>query len=119
MASINLKRADVQKLVDFCAEHDSPTWFIAKDEGAYVGHSVGERPEQQCLWYFKGCDPKKNEDYYETCRRLFGGDDFGEELPIADLKAALALPEMKHVKVTCTKTSVRVESFCLSSPAQR
>lgn len=111
MASITLTRADAQRLVDFCATHKATHYFIAKDQGAYIGYSVGAKPEQQCLWYFKGCDPTKDSDFWENSRAKFGGDDFGENLEVAGIVTMLGNADVQRIKWTITKTSMKVEAF--------
>lgn len=117
MHSIELERAQVQQLVDHCAKHHILTWFIAKDHGAYVGASCGSEPEQQCLFFFKGCDPKKDKDFYDNAEAKFGGDDFGENLPIADLQRYLAVPNMVSVRIKVTSKSITMDVM-ESVPAQ-
>jgi len=34
--------------------------------------------------YARGCDPERNDGYYEEKRRIFGGDDGVEYLPLSD-----------------------------------
>lgn len=93
-AIITLSRAQVQQLADFCAERNRTQYFIAKDQGAYLGASVGAQPDQQCLFYFPGCDPRTDEDWWDACSDKFGGDDFGERMKATDLTTALAEPRM-------------------------
>lgn len=111
MHTIELSRSQVQKLVDHCAQHDLKTFFVAKDHGAYVGASAGDQPEQQCLFYFKGCNPHTDEDFYDTAHAKFGGDDFGERLPISDLQKHLANPNLLCVKIKVTSSSINLDVY--------
>jgi hypothetical protein len=90
MPQITLSLAQCQQLVQFCKTNGQAEYFIAKDHGAYLGASVGDKPEQQCLFYFAGCNPAKDEDWYDNAHYKFGGDDFGELLPVAALEKSLA-----------------------------
>ncbi len=97
MAQITLTRADVQKLSDFCAKHGEDKWFLAKDQGAYVGATGGSQEEgtfENCIFYFKGCDPHKDEDWYDEAHYKFGGDDFGEHFEVELLTKFLANPPL-------------------------
>jgi hypothetical protein len=59
--------------------YDVP-WFVAKDQGAYIG--AVKHADNRILFYFKGCDPNSPfDEWYNNCRKQFGGDDFGEHLP--------------------------------------
>lgn len=106
--TIELTRAEVQQLVDHCEKHNLSTWFLAKDHGAYVGASAGAEPGQACIFYFKGCDPKKDANWYETAHSKFGGDDFGETLQVDSLKSALADEKLTAMQVKVTKTRISI-----------
>jgi Protein of unknown function (DUF3085) len=88
-AKIILTRAEVQRLVDFCKIHNEEHYFIAKDYGAYLGANA-ENATLVILYYFPGCNPTKDKNWYDTAHALFGGDDFGEHLPIKELSDLLA-----------------------------
>jgi len=91
MPQMTLSFADCEKLISFCRANDLKQYFIAKDQGAYLGASKGAEPSQQCLFYFRGCDPRKNPDsYYDNARAAFGGDDFGEHLDVPALESMIA-----------------------------
>lgn len=107
-ATLNLAREQVQQLINFCAKHNQEQWFIAKDHGAYLGYSVGPKPEQQCLFYFPGCDPLRNADWYDTTLAQFGGDDFGEHLPVADLVENLLPPEVIGLRFVVAPTEISI-----------
>jgi hypothetical protein len=111
MPQITLQRQDVQSIVDFCDAAKSDRFFIAKDHGAYVGYSTGANPDQQCLFFFKGCNPAKDADFYENSRQAFGGDDFGERIPLDHLRQALNDPTCKKVRIAVTSTSIRFVSL--------
>jgi hypothetical protein len=110
MHSIELSKRQVQQLVDFGIEHKQNQWFIAKDHGAYVGAAYGAEPGQNCVFYFKGCDPSKDEDWYDTAHAKFGGDDFGEQMPLADLQRYLEIPNL-----LCIEIKVKADSICIDA----
>lgn len=111
MPSIELSRSQIQQIVDHCAKHNLKTWLVAKDHGAYVGATAGAEPELQCLFYFQGCDPRKDKNFYDNAEAKFGGDDFGERLPLVDLQKALANPQMICVEVKVTANAISLDVF--------
>jgi hypothetical protein len=111
MPQITLSRAQIQSLVSFCEAAKSEKFFIAKDHGAYVGYSTGPTPAQQCLFYFKGCDPDKDAEFHDNARRAFGGDDFGEHYPLSHFRQALATPVITKVTIVVTRRSVRFQAY--------
>ncbi|WP_423200678.1 DUF3085 domain-containing protein (plasmid) [Cupriavidus sp. H19C3] len=112
MPQITLSRTQVASLVAFCDAAGSNEFFIAKDRGAYIGYSTGATtPYKQCLFYFKGCDPKKDKDFYGNTLRGFGGDDFGAQLPLIDMRKALDNPTIRNVRFTVTPESIRMETL--------
>lgn len=111
MPQMTLSRAQVQSLVAFCDSAKSDRFFIAKDHGAYLGFSTGPKPEQQCLFYFKGCNPAKDVGFWDNAQRAFGGDDFGERYPLSHFRQALSNPECKSVRIVVTRRSVRFEAY--------
>lgn len=71
-----------------------PGLFLVHDQGVYL-MSNGLPPDKEGLdpknpmcfvVYAKGCDPKKDEDWWEHARDLVGGDDFAENIPTSDFK---------------------------------
>lgn len=111
MPQITLTRSQVQSLVSFCESAQSPSFFIAKDRGAYVGVSTGCEPAQQRLFYFHGCNPERDTDYYRNALNAFGGGDFVEDLPLDHLRQAIANPACQKVLITVTTESVRLDAL--------
>jgi len=71
----------------------SPSFFIVKDDGAYIMAAtevrlVGDNTHNFVV-YCEGCNPKIDEEFWETQQREFGGDDFGEGLPLEWLRLAI------------------------------
>lgn len=107
MPNITLKRADVQTLLDFCEKHDKKNWFLAKDQGAYVGAAATVDGEvENVLFYFKGCDPTKNDDWYDEAHYKFGGDDFGEHFEVDILRQVLKDETMMSLIIAVGKTRI-------------
>jgi hypothetical protein len=81
MAQITLTKKQLDKFATFMRKHDVSEWFMAKDQGAYIGANAGSWKDntlEKCIFYFKGCNPHKDDDAWHNARVKFGGDDFGE-----------------------------------------
>jgi hypothetical protein len=104
-----LTREQVERLIALCEANHLEKYFVAKDQGAYVGASAGPAPEQKVIYYFEGCDPEKDENWYENAREDFGGDDFGVHLPVSGLIAMLARKGTKGINIVVTPEYVRLE----------
>lgn len=114
MPQITLNRAKVQKLHDLCVKHGRDTFFLAKDQGAYVGACGGSQDDgtfENCIFYFKGCDPQKDEDFYDNARQMFGGDDFGEHFSADILKAFLDEAHNTKMVIKVGQTSIRFDVY--------
>lgn len=105
MAQITLTREEIKKLYDFCRENGLKTYFIAKDQGAYLGASAGKG--KNVIFYFQGCNPDKDEDWYDNAMAKFGGDDFGEMLDPAELKKMLDAGAIK-VRWEISSTQIKM-----------
>lgn len=96
MPQITLTREQTQQIVDLCQKHGQTKWFMAKDEGAYIGACGGSHEDgtfENVIFHFRGMDPK-NEAYpgaaWDNARDAFGGDDFGEHFEVSILTKLLA-----------------------------
>jgi len=61
-------------------QKQGPAIVFVHDDGVYCMSSglPSDMDGERCfVAYAKGCDPKKDEDFYEESRYLVGGDDFG------------------------------------------
>lgn len=87
MPTLTLNKEEANDLAKFLKENSCESYFIAKDQGAYVGACAGSKEDgtfKNILFYFKDCNPEKDEDWWENSDRKFGGDDFGEHFPAKD-----------------------------------
>lgn len=92
-----------------------PQLFLVKDQGCYLmsagnpGLKKSEGSDSHVVTYAFGCDPDKDEDWYDTCHDKCGGDDFGEALPVSMFRAAIAdKPTAKKLVITLLKRSIRM-----------
>ena len=69
----------LRPVINVAYEQGTTFLALAKSHGAYIGtrNAPGKPP---VFAYFRGCDPRKDEDYWENGQRIFGGDDFGMEI---------------------------------------
>lgn len=110
MPQITLNKTQIDKLSTFAKKHDLKKWFMAKDEGAYVGASAGEAGN--CIFYFKGMNPNVDaEEAYENARYAFGGDDFGQHFEIADIHRLSADPRTSKLVVKVTEASITIDVY--------
>tara|TARA_Y100000401_G_scaffold87015_1_gene72407 strand:- start:51 stop:407 length:357 start_codon:yes stop_codon:yes gene_type:complete len=111
MPQITLKKADLIKFSTFLKKHDLDEWFLAKDQGAYIGAASGNDDRgtnlEHILFYFRGCDPNKNVDWFETQQDKFGGDDFGEVLESQIIHQIAG--EAKTISMTVVVSAERIK----------
>jgi hypothetical protein len=89
-------------------------WFV-KDNGAYLMSPASPRQLREdgdgcVVAYAKGCDPNKDEDFYENARMYCGGDDFVEAIPLARLQPAIAAGATR-LTVSLGADFITVETF--------
>lgn len=119
MATITLNRKNLEALSAFAKKHELKTFFLAKDQGAYVGATGGKFGTddfEQCLFYFAGCNPKTNDDWYEEARYKFGGDDFGEQFDIDTIHKLVANPLTTKMVIRVGKNSISMNSWAKPKP---
>jgi hypothetical protein len=115
MPSITLSKLQIARLAAFCAKHNQEKWFLAKDEGAYVGAcsqtaKKSDGKPENCIFYFPGCDPVKNADWYDTARHQFGGDDFGEHFDASAL-ADMVKQGVDQLRINVGATEIRMTTI--------
>ncbi len=77
MPQLTLNRNKTAQLYDVAMRSKRKKIFVAKDQGAYVG--AYHTQEDRVLFYFQGCNPDKDKDWWDCCCNMFGGDDFSVE----------------------------------------
>ncbi len=64
--------------------NNEPMLWLVKDHGLYLMTNLnrsgidGQRP----IAYAMGCHPENDDDWYDTCRAIFGGDDGAVGVPL-------------------------------------
>jgi len=112
MPQITLTRDDLNEFALFLRKHNVEKWFIAKDHGAYIGATNNEKGDnfQSKLFYFSGCNPDTDEEFYDNARNKFGGDDFGDFFDAAIVHDICADPKAKDMVVVVNKKSINIKS---------
>lgn len=94
-------------------EPGKPAVLLVHDDGVYLMSSGIPRDDvtasgktSSFVVHALGCDPAKDEDFYENSRALVGGDDFGEHIDVALVEQALAAGG-KFLVLSMTKNSIR------------
>lgn len=77
--------------------------WLAGDQGVYLCSDTDGKNRK--IAYAFGCNPKKDEDWWENKRYLFGGDDGGDELSKAGFAKEL---------VWCKKYRKGYDIFCIN-----
>lgn len=90
------------------ADKGSDGFYIAKDHGAYIG--AGVLNKGGAVFYFAGCNPEVDPDYYDTAGYKFGYDDFGQLFNSESDKALLkrCADENRTMKFIITETSIEI-----------
>ncbi len=93
-----------------------PSLLFVKDRGAYLmsagtpGQMSGDG-EKRVVVYAAGCDPEKDEEWWDECRHKCGGDDFAESLSVAMFEQAMSqTPGAKRLVITLTTRTIKVRA---------
>jgi hypothetical protein len=114
MPQIILTKPRLREFADFLSEHQVGRWFLAKDDGAYIGATNGKKHDDPAfarkLFYFAGCNPNTDDDYYDTARDKFGGDDFGEFFEPSIIYKLAGNPKVLQMILKVNKASITIDS---------
>ncbi|EHU7154832.1 DUF3085 domain-containing protein [Salmonella enterica] len=84
--------------------------LLVKDHGVYIMSEIGElTPRGRKVAYAKGCNPEKDETWWDTSRAEVGGDDFGEALNLTESMINRILNESKPLYITASNESFKIE----------
>ena len=107
MPQITLKQTQVKALSALCKASGETKFFVAKDQGAYIGaNSAGK----SLVYYFAGCNPEKDADWYDNAHDKFGGDDFGE-LFSAELLHQVAASDATKLVCSVTPNAISFKAY--------
>lgn len=113
MPQITINRADLEAMSALAKKHGSTKFFMAKDQGAYVGVTGGkDETFENHICYFKGMNPKTDPDgYYDNMVYAFGGDDFGEHFDIKIIHDLVADPLTTKMVLIVSASSISIKSY--------
>ena len=94
-----------QAKIDALTRSLKPSLTLVHDDGIYLMPNAWF--EGVSIAYAQGCDPQKDGDVWEHCRKLVGGDDFSEVLPLAFFQSALRDELATKVILHFTAKSIR------------
>lgn len=119
MAQITINRDDLEKMAALAIKHNTKKFFMAKDQGAYVGVTGGRQEDgtfESHIVYFNGCNPKTDADYYDNAQDKFGGDDFGEHFDMAIIHKLVADPLTIKMVLNVGRSSMSLKSYSRPAP---
>lgn len=119
MPQITLKKKQIDQFSAFLRKHDTKKWFLAKDDGAYIGATGGSQEEgnfENIIFHFKGMNPATNEDAWDNARYAFGGDDFGEHFDAETIHTLADDPLTTKMVVNVGRTSISIKSWAKKAP---
>ncbi len=84
--------------------------LLVHDQGVYI-MSMAQPVGKRTIVYAEGCNPGTDAAWWETSRRLVGGDDFGEPFATArDIRKHVETA--KHgLTITVTETQFVTETY--------
>ena len=100
MSQLKFKKQEVLDVIEHSiknpAENEDPEIALVGDEGVYImtgGPTIGAP-----IAYALGCNPEKDDDWWELKGSTFGGDDGAEYLGAEDMKKAIeSHPSCKYL----------------------
>jgi len=118
MTQITITRKDLEAMSALAKKHGTKKFFMAKDEGAYVGVTGGkDETFENHICYFKGMNPKINDDAWDNARHAFGGDDFGEHFDMDIIHKLVADPLTTKMVIKVGRSSISISSYARKAPA--
>lgn len=84
--------------------------LLVHDQGVYI-MSAQQPLGKRTIVYADGCNPEKDADWWETSRRLVGGDDFGEEFATAGSIVTMLKAARQGIRIIVTETEIRTEPY--------
>ena len=87
-----------------CSKLEKKLWLV-KDSGVYLMSNATHTPA--IVAYAKGCNPRTDEDWFETSQRLFGADDGCDSISLDWYTDALK-HNKRVFKLKLTKSSIEL-----------
>jgi hypothetical protein len=116
MRLLRFAKGDVSKVLDQLGPTDKIT--LVGDHGVYL-MSFAVEPEKRVVACARGCDPAKDEDFWENKRRLYGGDDGGDDVGTAEELRAIVDGCIGEVWVELTPSTIAVTTDFKTRPKKK
>lgn len=105
---LRFKKEQLLMLLNVIPSHSE--LLLVHDQGIYI-MSMSQPVGARKIVYAEGCNPETDPNWWDTSRRLVGGDDFGEPFATAgDVLRALASAK-KGLTITVTDTQFITETY--------
>ena len=112
MAIAQITHAQAMSLLAFCQTHKLDQFSFSNDNGAYFCAVTGSRKEggfKNCVEYLEDMNPTTDDDAHGMSSAVFGGDDFGVDMPVSWLALfAKHKKESDNFRVQISATEVRL-----------
>ena len=105
---LTFKKEELQKLT--AAVPADSELLLVHDQGIYI-MSASQPVGKRTIIYAEGCNPEKDDHWWETARRLVGGDDFGEPFATAGTMNKALATAKTGLKIIVTETQFLVETY--------
>ena len=115
MKACKVKTSDVKRCVEHALNNtkNGASILFVHDDGVYIMSAGTPRDmvgNKNYVAYCEGCNPNKDDDFYDHSRYLVGGDDFTEKLRVT--KATLKrCEEYEELQIEITETKMQVIFF--------
>ena len=110
MAKVIFEAKDLKGMMEHVINTEDAKLMLVHDQGVYLMSQGYKVENDNIIVYSQGCNPKINEDWYDTAHALVGGDDFVEYLDAEFAKAVLEQIEAENQEITIllSKDSIKL-----------
>lgn len=106
---LKFKKTEIINLCKALKQTDKVT--LVGDHGVYIMESwVEGRKGTGIICYAEGCDPKKDEDFYDNKVAEFGGDDGADEVGTVGELLRIANASKTFIEVKLTTKQIKITS---------
>ena len=84
--------------------------YLVKDRGVYLMSATGEMtPRGRRVAYARGCNPLKDENWWETARDEVGEDNFGMVIKLTEDMMHRIISKGKPLRITASENAFLAE----------
>jgi hypothetical protein len=108
---IKFPKQEVIALLSKLTKTDKLT--LVGDHGIYLMSFDEKVPEgdKRTIVYAEGCNPEKDEDFYDNKHALYGGDDGGDDIGNAAEMARIVAQAKKYLAIKLMATQIKIGSL--------